>query len=253
MSTSSTEMWRSKLGTNYPKEFMKQNEKKFFAQLQSLRKDIPENRNCADCHSKGSTMWASVNLGVFLCMTCGSHHRSLGTHISIPKGCTGTYWWGPDELESMKNMGNQRAAEVYGTIIPNGLSNTDVLRWKQYLTDKYVHRKYAGNTAVPTTSKTIGSPVQTRQRQETDLIHFRGSSPNAVEGDDFFANFGEQEKLQSPKITAAIPNCTTTRRSAENTVGLLDLRQGIQQDRPSRTSISSPEISNKDFFADFGL
>eukprot|EP00980_Cylindrotheca_fusiformis_P004560 scaffold975_cov90-Cylindrotheca_fusiformis.AAC.3 len=65
---------------------------------------------------------------------------------------------------------------------------------EQYLTDKYVHRKYAGSTTVPT-SKTIGSPVQTRQRQESDLIHFKGSSPTGVEGDDFLLTLGNKRSV----------------------------------------------------------
>ena len=90
---SSRKMWLSKLGNTYPQDFMTKNEAKLLKKLDQI-KDKPENRLCADCGTRG-TVWASVNLGVFLCMTCGAHHRSLGTHMSKPKGCTGTYWWGP--------------------------------------------------------------------------------------------------------------------------------------------------------------
>ncbi|KAG8472394.1 hypothetical protein CXB51_034220 [Gossypium anomalum] len=48
--------------------------------LEGLLK-IPENKECADCKSKGPR-WASVNLGVFICMQCSGIHRSLGVHIS---------------------------------------------------------------------------------------------------------------------------------------------------------------------------
>ena len=136
-------MWRSKLGSNYDKDWMQQNELLLKQQIMELR-DLPENRICADCSCVG-TVWTSVNLGIFLCMTCGAHHRSLGTHISIPKGCTGTYWWGPDEIAHMKSMGNTRASQVYGKSVPlNGVSKDgDAQAWKQFLMDKYVHRKYA--------------------------------------------------------------------------------------------------------------
>lgn len=42
--------------------------------------DIPLD-NCADCHTP-HPRWASVNLGVFLCVSCASIHRKLGTHRS---------------------------------------------------------------------------------------------------------------------------------------------------------------------------
>ena len=223
------ELWRSKLGTDYTKEFMEQNERRLYKELQELR-DLPGNRICADCGSKGSTVWASVNLGVFLCMTCGAHHRSLGTHISKPKGATGTYLWGPDEIAFMKEHGNIRAQEIYGkNTPPNGISKDDAFAWKQFLTDKYVHRKYAPTTqsttlpmvtttppATPTTklssriSKT-NTKFTNLPMPDIDLIHFGDNTPmnspttpagrstvktatpkmvSPNQSDDFFANFG---------------------------------------------------------------
>ncbi|WCJ25198.1 ARF-GAP domain 2 [Euphorbia peplus] len=41
---------------------------------------MPDNREGADCKSKGRR-WASVNLGIFICMQCSGIHRSLGVHI----------------------------------------------------------------------------------------------------------------------------------------------------------------------------
>ena len=66
--TTKPEMWRSKLGTDYVKEYMEKNEQRLFKELQEIR-DLPENRTCADCGTRGTVVWASVNLGVFLCMT----------------------------------------------------------------------------------------------------------------------------------------------------------------------------------------
>jgi stromal membrane-associated protein len=45
----------------------------------------PENRTCADCQDPGPASrptWASVSLGVFVCMQCAGLHRGLGVHVS---------------------------------------------------------------------------------------------------------------------------------------------------------------------------
>lgn len=246
------ELWRSKLGTDYPKEYMEKNEQRLFKELQEIR-DLPENRTCADCGARGTVLWASVNLGVFLCMTwyvpahisrfllwrqkvilshstnsptfsllflSGAHHRSLGTHISKPKGATGSYWWGEDELAHMRSHGNAWAKEVYGdSAPPNGVTVDDAVKWRQYLTDKYVHKKYAPSpgrvaTLVPTKTPPPTpikfSPRTTKNTKFThlpmpniDLIHFgspESSSAGTKDGKvplvsptqskDFFADFG---------------------------------------------------------------
>ena len=43
---------------------------------------LPHNRICADCGTK-APRWASVNLGVFVCLQCSGIHRGLGVHISF--------------------------------------------------------------------------------------------------------------------------------------------------------------------------
>ncbi len=47
--------------------------------------DRAENRVCADCQASGGSVrpsWASINTGVFICMSCAGIHRGLGVHIS---------------------------------------------------------------------------------------------------------------------------------------------------------------------------
>jgi Putative GTPase activating protein for Arf len=147
--TSTATTWRSKLGTEYDASFIEHyNQVKVKQELIRLCR-LPENRYCADCGvPERPVVWASVNLGVFLCISCGSHHRGIGTHISKPKGCTGTYLWGPDEIERMRSMGNARAAELYGgsrgiSERPLALETSDTNKWRQYLVDKYHHKKFA--------------------------------------------------------------------------------------------------------------
>jgi hypothetical protein len=158
-------------------------------------------------------------------MTCGAHHRSLGTHISKPKGATGSYWWGEDEIAFMKAHGNIRAQEIYGSSTPpNGIRNDDAIAWKQYLIDKYVHRKYAptkSKTSLPAITTPPPTPAKFSPRiakkakftnlpiPDIELMHFEDTTPmnspstpahggttkatptvSPNQSNDFFANFG---------------------------------------------------------------
>jgi len=105
-------MWTSKLGNRFLKEEIECRDGEHHKALERLRRE-PGNASCAECGEPG-TSWASVNLGVFICLRCADVHRALGTHVSKVKGCTGTYLWGPDEIAQMQRLGNAAAEARYG-------------------------------------------------------------------------------------------------------------------------------------------
>eukprot|EP00475_Leptophrys_vorax_P021702 TRINITY_DN29478_c0_g3_i1.p1 TRINITY_DN29478_c0_g3~~TRINITY_DN29478_c0_g3_i1.p1 ORF type:complete len:140 (+),score=5.82 TRINITY_DN29478_c0_g3_i1:48-422(+) len=77
---------------------------------------LPENRECADCRCKGPR-WASVNLGVFLCIQCSGIHRSLGVHISKVRSATLDTWL-PEQVTFMQGMGNEKANAYWEAELP---------------------------------------------------------------------------------------------------------------------------------------
>lgn len=57
---------------------MKANEPKI---VSVILRQIPGNDICAEC-SAPEPDWASLNLGILLCIECSGVHRNLGVHIS---------------------------------------------------------------------------------------------------------------------------------------------------------------------------
>lgn len=49
--------------------------------VSKILRGIPGNDKCAEC-SAPEPEWASLNLGILLCIECSGVHRNLGVHIS---------------------------------------------------------------------------------------------------------------------------------------------------------------------------
>lgn len=74
---------------------------------------MPGNDVCADC-SAPQPKWASINLGITLCIECAGIHRSLGVHLSKVRSLTlDTEVWSPEIVQLMLNLGNISVNSAY--------------------------------------------------------------------------------------------------------------------------------------------
>ncbi|KAJ8416627.1 hypothetical protein AAFF_G00325050 [Aldrovandia affinis] len=78
--------------------------------LEEVQK-IPGNNQCCDCGESGPD-WASINLGITLCIVCSGIHRSLGVHFSKVRSLT-LDSWEPELVRLMCELGNSAINRIY--------------------------------------------------------------------------------------------------------------------------------------------
>ncbi|XP_057400249.1 arf-GAP with coiled-coil, ANK repeat and PH domain-containing protein 3 isoform X1 [Balaenoptera acutorostrata] len=106
---------------------------------------VAGNSQCGDC-GQPDPRWASINLGVLLCIECSGIHRSLGVHCSKVRSLT-LDSWEPELLKLMCELGNSTVNRIYeaqcegpGSRKPTASSpRQDKEAW---IKDKYVEKKF---------------------------------------------------------------------------------------------------------------
>ena len=81
------------------------------ATITRLKSDIRGNTRCVDCDSPNPD-WASLNLGVLVCIECSGIHRNLGSHISRVRSLD-LDEWPPGHVAVMTGLGNHVANTVW--------------------------------------------------------------------------------------------------------------------------------------------
>ncbi|XP_037002890.2 arf-GAP with coiled-coil, ANK repeat and PH domain-containing protein 3 isoform X1 [Artibeus jamaicensis] len=106
---------------------------------------VAGNGQCGDC-GQLDPRWASINLGVLLCIECSGIHRSLGVHCSKVRSLT-LDSWEPELLKLMCELGNSTVNQIYeaqceglGSRKPAASSpRQDKEAW---IKDKYVEKRF---------------------------------------------------------------------------------------------------------------
>ncbi|CAD6997368.1 unnamed protein product [Ceratitis capitata] len=81
------------------------------ASMVAIRTRVPGNGYCVDCDAPNPE-WASLNLGVLMCIECSGIHRNLGSHISKVRSL-GLDDWPAGHLSVMLAIGNSLANSVW--------------------------------------------------------------------------------------------------------------------------------------------
>ncbi|XP_042560497.1 arf-GAP with coiled-coil, ANK repeat and PH domain-containing protein 2 isoform X3 [Clupea harengus] len=128
---------------------------------------IPGNETCADC-GQPEPRWASINLGITLCIECSGIHRSLGVHNSKVRSLT-LDSWEPELLKLMCELGNGVINQIYearreemGSRKPQPADPRQEI--EAYIRAKYIERKFVLKpSAMEQRAKVISLSKQDKQ------------------------------------------------------------------------------------------
>ena len=168
--------------------FMKPNQEKeaIKKQQQIINKLLKkaENKLCADCKSV-SPQWASINLGVFICIECSGCHRELGTHISKIKSIN-LDAWPKDILENFKKIDNKIANDYWEYNLHNydfGSLKKNRMKLMDFIRDKYEYKKWVKQNEIDPMTRIIKGDKMNLNSQNNNNFKF-----NFVQSNDNMNN-----------------------------------------------------------------
>ncbi|KAJ8764680.1 hypothetical protein K2173_007768 [Erythroxylum novogranatense] len=170
--------------------------------LEGLLK-LPENRECADCKAKGPR-WASVNLGIFICMQCSGIHRSLGVHISKVRSATLDTWL-PEQVAFIHSMGNEKANSYWEAELP---PNYDRVGIENFIRAKYEEKRWVSKDRIPVSpprGQEERSPIHRQVSSERSGHALGSSSENLFEKRKDSNRPSSKESFPASRLSLPVP------------------------------------------------
>ncbi|XP_036059067.1 arf-GAP with coiled-coil, ANK repeat and PH domain-containing protein 2 isoform X6 [Onychomys torridus] len=200
---------------------------------------IPGNSSCCDC-GLADPRWASINLGITLCIECSGIHRSLGVHFSKVRSLT-LDTWEPELLKLMCELGNDVINRVYEAKLEKmGIKKPHPGQRQEkeaYIRAKYVERKFVDKYSMASSSPSEQEKrVISKSCEEQRLSQVRASVHTAVKSNDSGIQQGSDDGRESLPSTVSANSLYEPEGERQESSVLLDskhLNPGLQLYRAS--------------------
>ena len=107
---------------------------------------LSNNFQCCDCGSP-DPKWASINLGITLCIECSGIHRSLGVHVSKVRSLT-LDDWEPTWILILSKLGNFNLNSFYEAEVDEKAAPRIVHVSSREVREKWIRDKYISKSFV---------------------------------------------------------------------------------------------------------
>lgn len=142
---------------------------------------VEGNSVCADCET-ARPKWASVNLGIVLCIACSGVHRSLGVHISQVRSLT-LDMLRDEWIKALCDTGNARSNRLFEAHLPDNFDRKAAIATDrmEFIRRKYIDLEFAGNDF-----RQCMIALRQQEQEERAMKHQRnastGSQPESAVG-----------------------------------------------------------------------